>query len=79
MLPLWPAYYSEAPALVFVVDAADAGALAAAAVELFEALEHKDLEVMSNRQRAGGRLPATRCLILHADLPQLVANEDEII
>ncbi|KIY95329.1 hypothetical protein MNEG_12632 [Monoraphidium neglectum] len=43
MLPLWPVYFSECRAVVFVVDASDAASLAQAAVELFAALVHEDL------------------------------------
>ena len=45
MLPLWPVYYRECPALVFVLDASNKAAVAQAAVELFEALGHADLQV----------------------------------
>jgi len=45
MLPLWPVYYQEAPAAAFVLDAANRGALAQAALEFFELLGHPDLRV----------------------------------
>mmetsp|Transcript_37633 Transcript_37633/g.83783 ORF Transcript_37633/g.83783 Transcript_37633/m.83783 type:complete len:234 (-) Transcript_37633:928-1629(-) len=40
MCPLWPQYYPDCLMLLFVVDAADAGSIAAASVELMEMLQH---------------------------------------
>jgi hypothetical protein len=45
MLPLWPSYFLEARALVFVIDAAAPGALAQASLELWEALAHPHIQV----------------------------------
>eukprot|EP00879_Flechtneria_rotunda_P011623 GHRR01012141.1.p1 GENE.GHRR01012141.1~~GHRR01012141.1.p1 ORF type:complete len:217 (+),score=72.96 GHRR01012141.1:182-832(+) len=43
MRPIWHNYYSEAVAVVFVVDAAAPSALAEATMELFELLQHPTL------------------------------------
>ena len=43
MLPMWPSYYAECRAVVYVMDAAQPMGLAAATVELYELLAHPAL------------------------------------
>lgn len=45
MQPLWHHYYSEASAVLFVVDAAAAAKVAEAAIILFGLLQHEQLQV----------------------------------
>ncbi|GAX82857.1 hypothetical protein CEUSTIGMA_g10283.t1 [Chlamydomonas eustigma] len=44
MSPLWPQYFEDCRMAIFVVDAADAGAITPAVVELFEMLQHPKMK-----------------------------------
>lgn len=45
MSPIWPDYYSECRAVIFVVDVGDNAALPPATVELYEAMQHPEIKV----------------------------------
>lgn len=45
MAPIWPRYYEECKAVVYVVDAANAAQAPAAAAQIKELLQHKLLMV----------------------------------
>jgi len=62
MIPVWPRYFAECDAVIFVIDAAAATALGASSVELFTALGAEDL-----------RTKPVLVAINKVDLPEQVA------